>query len=37
MPKIQFLLLRVECRIAESVFVFSNQTPLSEFKTCAAE
>ena len=35
--KIEFLLRRVESRIAKSVFVFPNQTSLNGFKTRAAK
>ena len=37
MPKIEFLLRRVECRVAAAVFVSSNQTLLSRFKTRVTE
>lgn len=37
MPKVEVLLRRIECHIAESVFVSSNQTSLNGFKTRATE
>ena len=37
MPKVEFLLRRIECHIAKSVFVSSNQTSLNRFKTRVAE
>ena len=36
-PETEFMVRRVECRNAESVFLSTNQTSLNGFKTLAAE